>query len=462
MNGLKSVAGDIRSRTQHGFPVRLSECTAVEAALVHLPDPLVGKLVDTEELITFLQRMSSEALSRAKSRDLNLLLSQVWQYPDYHGLGLKALVEARRREKRSHFRSTIAGYLQHFPVDHPVCTSLANAAKEAATYLGEPWAGRGETWRLWHLEDGPSTVGKALVEFGGPRPHTLLEKLGFGSRIFSTRFGDVAFDEACRAVALMRDEAAVDGQRRLLEMFAQAKEGAVCTPILAFALLRPWLNQNPGDDHRKHVTNFLVESVGDPRIAVTRWANLERVIADKEGPEAAYSLVSVLRRWLTDAAMRTFFRAIASTTERRDQWDERERFWLGYLEAGHISDAWFALGPRAKEDIRKIIAASGERVDFATLNTGGGSDASHSSLLMKLGDLVIAEWSHNGACRFWGSEHPQAPKFFGKTYETRRLKAMADGGSFFHISHMSNWQARFAGQIYRATNLRHPVFGRGY
>src|SRR3546814_5486575 len=83
--------------------------------------------------------------------------------------------------------------------------------------------------------------------------------------------------------------------------------------------------------------------------------------------------------------MREFFRAIAKTTDRPDQWKQREAFWIAYLDEGLVTDAWPALGSRAKYQIDSLIRQSGERPEYGQIR-GGPSQRSeeHTSELQSL------------------------------------------------------------------------------
>ena len=41
---------------------------------------------------------------------------------------------------------------------------------------------------------------------------------------------------------------------------------------------------------------------------------------------------------------------------------------------------------------------------------------------MRIGDLIIAEWSHSGAIRFWDVDNQAAPKFHAKGYYSQTLR----------------------------------------
>ncbi len=159
--------------------------------------------------------------------------------------------------------------------------------------------------------------------------------------------------------------------------------------------------------------------------------------------------------------MREFFRAIAKTTDRPDQWAQREKFWMAYLDEGLVSDAWPALGIRARNRIEDLIRRSGERPEYGIIR---GGPASSSSIIMQIGDLRISEWSDNGSCRFWSDTDPGAPKLYAKVYDGGKLRTTSGRSDFEYESHVPaspGWEGKFAGIIHRRTSIAHPRFGRG-
>jgi len=64
---------------------------------------------------------------------------------------------------------------------------------------------------------------------------------------------------------------------------------------------------------------------------------------------------------------------------------------------------------------------------------------------MRLGDLIIAEWSHNGAMRFWEASAEEAPDFhvpeyLGHQLRQRSLKVKVGNELKDAITHHENGQ----------------------
>ncbi len=85
-----------------------------------------------------------------------------------------------------------------------------------------------------------------------------------------------------------------------------------------------------------------------------------------------------------------------------------------------------------------------------------GAASSQSVLLMKIGDLIVAEWSDNGRARFWvdAAENSRfLPKFNSKYYEGQTLRSMSGGTGFEAIAHQGKWYRKFADHIAATTRI---------
>jgi hypothetical protein len=183
--------------------------------------------------------------------------------------------------------------------------------------------------------------------------------------------------------------------------------------MLAEALLKPWLDADPAADTKIKIADFCVEILGDPRFDAFSWS---RVGAAEK---------SVLLRWLTGRTLDAFFDVLRNTAD--SIWQHRQVFWIRYYREGHITEAWAILGP----DAHRYVNRNHRGADLAYGRLVGKSDEAQSVLLMRMGDLVFCEWSHNGKLRVTSAEGPLAPKLYKKSYDASDLK-------FTSLSFLSN------------------------
>jgi hypothetical protein len=76
--------------------------------------------------------------------------------------------------------------------------------------------------------------------------------------------------------------------------------------LVVRALLEPWISEKPEPEHRKAISELLLDQVGDPRLHRSRWDRIVRSLAETIGEERALTVTQVFKRWLTEVAMREF------------------------------------------------------------------------------------------------------------------------------------------------------------
>jgi hypothetical protein len=158
-------------------------------------------------------------------------------------------------------------------------------------------------------------------------------------------------------------------------------------------------------------------------------------------------------RVLVRSTLRDFTKVIDATADAR-HWNERRPFWLGYYEMGAIEDAWVAFGPKA-------ISRAG-RFEHTYARLDNASDTAHSALILRIRDLIIVEWSHNGRCSFFPRVGKSwTPELYAPRYNFLVLHRESDATGDY-LPHMLSWQYRFANRIYRDTRVQHPKFGIGW
>ena len=210
------------------------------------------------------------------------------------------------------------------------------------------------------------------------------------------------------------------------------------------ALLLPWANEEPSEDNKQKILQFLSSHFGDPRLSSGSW---------HAGSDDARSII---RKWLVKETLEDFFR-ILDKTAMDSQWKYRRAFWFAYYNAGVIDDAWIALGPDAKYAAKQ---AFGNKFNSALLY-GNGVKSDHSVLLLKISNLIIAEWSHNGKCRVWYDDDENCPKLHQKEYPRWKLiensNQIVDRYVQLGLSHQNSegghWQGLLSSYIRKETGI---------
>ena len=126
----------------------------------------------------------------------------------------------------------------------------------------------------------------------------------------------------------------------------------------------------------------------------------------------------IFRRWLAGAQIE-FFVNIISDVAYMDQWQYRRKFWLSYYDENRIDDAYVILG---KDAIDYINTKNHDNIiNFLKFATGSRVRRDQSVLLLKINDLIIADWSHDGACRIWEESSKNHPEMFKDEYTRDEL-----------------------------------------
>lgn len=208
---------------------------------------------------------------------------------------------------------------------------------------------------------------------------------------------------------------------------------------IALALVRPFENDPPPIDVRKKIVDFFVvtcaRDYGDPRIQRANWATVDK------------SVVESLKKWMVEETLEDFFRLFDQTSNQY-QWRYREAFWKAYLRRGYIREAWVVLGKNARSVVKTARDVSVEKYGKLL-----GALSTQSALLMRIDDLIIAEWTENGSIRIWMDGQPGAPELYATEYDSTILRS-SDVAFEHRGSPNGLWQRQVAEYIEAYTGLR--------
>jgi hypothetical protein len=214
---------------------------------------------------------------------------------------------------------------------------------------------------------------------------------------------------------------------------------------IADGLLQPFQVAKPTKKLKKLLKGFFLLHYGDPRIKKGLWVGVSE------------EAISIFRSWMVEDTMLDFFKLlshVAKTDATADKhWIYRKRFWNAYLQQGHIAEAWVALGPIAKSAAKEFIGSKGS---YASLS---GGLRSHSVLIMKIGSLIITEWSHTGKFRVWDT-NSSAPVLYKRAYDRGNLVYGFDYEGAHSGSENGSWQYKLSQRIkdYSRLNVSHREY----
>ena len=207
---------------------------------------------------------------------------------------------------------------------------------------------------------------------------------------------------------------------------------------LVEALLHPFSKGKAHIENQNLIENFILEMIGDPRIEHDRWQGISNRAREE------------MESWLVKATLDVFFRILDKTAD--NIWQYRRSFWDSYYQKDYIRRAWAVLG---KDAIAIAETFDNQKICYGKLS--GQYQRNQSVLLLKISNLIIAEWSHNGKCRFWLESNSNIPNLCSNsTYDAYRLRQNADFEQVHHGSPNGRWQEKVAMFIKKHTNISMP------
>jgi hypothetical protein len=241
---------------------------------------------------------------------------------------------------------------------------------------------------------------------------------------------------------------------RLLSWDAELPARSVKTDfrvLFAEALLATWAdgrNRVP-DDVKQKLVGYFLRYYGDPR---------DPRCLQYQYAEVSERALGVLLHWLTGDTLRGFMRLLERTAD--DIWQYREKFWMAYYDRGFIEEAWLALGRTAVTEAKRL-AKLDQGLGYGRLE--GPVSHDQSVLLLRIGDLIFSEWSHNGSLRAYRESDPNAPRLYRSAYDGALLRGAVsmdfhDGQNMNpELRHMNSdggtWQRKARDFIRRNTNI---------
>jgi hypothetical protein len=354
----------------------------------------------------------------------------------------------RGRRSRLATKGLVWVYLMHFDAEAPEIVGIGRHLAGEVGYWKWEWAERHRRFAMFDAGRGASDVARAALEEESPR--RVLETAGLLSSLASSRFALACFHEAAKETQRRLGQNASHDHVQRLSDWVLGADGRFAIKSarthFAEALLTPWSNGDPPEELKDKIRGILLNAFGDPRIEHGAWTG----VSD--------SAKNVMFRWLARASLEQFL-AVVDRTALEHQWEFRRAFWRAYIDRDHVKDAWVVFGPAGRARAKELARETKDpgMLSFGSLR-GGSSD--HAVLLLRIGDLVVADWSHNGTLRIWSERNGSAPKLYASEYYATHLRQNSD----FDQRHLGDWQRPARDFIQRRTGIRiaeHEYMPRG-
>ena len=362
------------------------------------------------------------------------------------------LREIRDRAQALPCKALISHYLRHFddsPDIKEIGVFLAGVLPlPQLQYRLHDWKKSHARFHLFNPEKTVRQLAKAILKVRNP--DRVFVNAGIRGDAQTAGIGAETFKAVCGHVRESLNAGSDLDVIRMLTRWAYPAPGKFRyqnhRSTLADALLVPWRNSEPDREVKKYLETFFDSAYGDPRFQNDRWQG------------SSIDAKSVRLRWLAEKDLEFFFKVVDSTTGRRDQWQYRRAFWSAYVRKGYTRGSWIAFGHRARIAARRAArdeaATEEKQLRYGRLD---GGDSRHSVLFLRIGSLVIADWSFNGKLRIWREANAKAPSFY-QTEEPYRNVSLMQGANF-ELVHWPvigpwKWQDRAHKHILRQTGIR--------
>ncbi len=360
----------------------------------------------------------------------------------------------KQRSRKSHYRALMTCYVMSFSRQNPKCRKIASTLSANKDKLSRAWVRRIDYLNLLAIDSIEGKLAKKILE--NPDEQRVFEESGlvgvFGSSgLVNSAIITVA--QIIRKEITNDDDSNFDQFIELITDNGKIKSNF--GPASMIALLLPFVDKSPPPGIKNKLKDLFLKSFHDPRISRHRWPEIDTALMDITTHERCISLI---RKWLNSDSIDLFFKIIQKHAP-SVQFEPRQKLWQTYFDQDHVADAWVILGSEAFKtaQIMKKTDDTATSLRWAKL---AGVLSDQSVLLMEIGNLVVAEWSHSGKFRAWYRDSQDRPQFYRSEYTGTGLRQYSNtienvsGGWSDGITHNGNWVARAQSYISEETGIR--------
>jgi hypothetical protein len=182
---------------------------------------------------------------------------------------------------------------------------------------------------------------------------------------------------------------------------------------------------------------FFEKHFGDPRSNPRPWIGVNT------------GARKVAAAWFVRRSLELFMDVLSSTAD--PTWEYRRAFWLALHRAGLIEDAWPVFGKAAQTAVKHYPQFKGKTIAAGRLSA---AQREQSVLLMRLPNMIVAEWSHAGKCRIYSANEVKAPQLDRLDYSGPDLRIPTAFAWSHFGSDRGTWQGNVANHIRQVTGVR--------
>lgn len=355
------------------------------------------------------------------------------------------------------FRSLASSYVAAFHAERPHLAMIAQVLAVKAAMVGRPWSTAQDRFALFDPVAVFSKLGDPTIT-PSIRPARALADIGLG-QLPSGGGLELALHKNGLETLKNQPNADPFHRLRLTLLWATGESGKLLAPSIATsvieALIGPFRGETPDRSVRDHYVEKITELLGDPRFDHQNW----------RGNGIAETIVG---RWLCEQSLRMYLDIVARIHP-PEFWQHRREFWEAIYRASLVDEAWVVLEAEGASAARKIYGDHCVFGRFAPSSkgpNGGELGRGMAALTLKIGTLILVDWSHAGPCLIWDTEvETGAPDVYRRVYDAARFRKLAEGpetlsnhasqGIFWHSgSETYLWQDNIVSYLSRKQDLK--------
>ena len=362
----------------------------------------------------------------------------------------------QKQGTRKAFSNLFASYVNYFDSDNKNCLEAAKILERNKGRLLKRWSKRLEKIDFLDSKNIEKKIANELLSKGSDA----FNDIGLGGKFSSSwlvRNSLVNLADMIKGEVRKGDTAVIDFFIKIICEDDKITDNAGIAAMVG--LLSPFFEDNPPAERKNRLQLIFTNSFLDPRIKnAEEWPE----IIDKfGGGPFRKKCISLFKKWLIFDTIDLFLKVIAKHAP-DEQFEPRRNLWKSYFDQECIIDAHIILGKDAAKTAGSLKGEDQSAIGlrFGEFSSGAGAD--QSVLLMRIENLIVAEWSHNGKFRAWHDDASYKPELHkeGGYYDASELRKdsneilQVNGDYGDGIVHLGDWVGRVERYINEETGIR--------
>ena len=401
----------------------ISECK-LKADKLRAENHKIDPAIDPEKISLTLIKSGIAALKKSDQRKLPYyLLSE--KFKDYNPTFTKAVLNQCNPDKK--FINTL---FDAWVFDYQPDTKNGKVVKDFLNRYKHRLSDEDrEINKKFNIIKGVSSKDKAIKAFiDGQIEDKNLDFIGINQTgLISTKYSNAFLTKVCEHIT--KNSLNENQISNIINSFSNNE--IVHQSMKSFALVAlinslTAINQN--NDLHKRVIDLIQNSFGDPRRLDNlskRWPFLNE---DLGGIRERDKCIEKVNKWLNLRSIEIFFDIIERVEvplDDRHMFPARRDFWTKIINDDVVSEITVILSRQGVEVANNL---SMKDPNIGNLEWGTNKEADRCTLLLKIGTLLIMDWSHVGAIRIYDASIPKNPQLNQNAYSKSQLNVEDDFG----------------------------------